>query len=134
MYKVTKEIDFCYGHRLQNYDGKCQHVHGHNGLAEITLESDELDDRGMVYDFSDIKRDVKEWIDENIDHTMLVREDDPLIEKLEEMGEPYYTMEQNPTAEAIAELIYRYTESEGYPVTSVRLWETETSYATYEPE
>ncbi|MDY7082470.1 MAG: 6-carboxytetrahydropterin synthase QueD [Halobacteria archaeon] len=133
MYKVTKEIDFCYGHRLQNYDGKCQHVHGHNGIAEIELESEELDERGMVYDFSDIKRDVKAWIDDNLDHKMLVREDDPFIEYLEDMGEPYYVMEKNPTAEAIAELIYEHTAEQGYPVTAVRLWETETSFATYEP-
>ncbi|MFB6283515.1 MAG: 6-pyruvoyl tetrahydropterin synthase family protein [Halobacteria archaeon] len=132
MFRVTKEIDFCYGHRLQNYDGKCQHVHGHNGLAEIELVSDELDERGMVHDFSDIKEDVKSWIDDNIDHTMLVREDDELIEYLEENGEPYYVMEKNPTAEAIAELIYKKVDKQGYPVSSVKLWETDTSFATYE--
>lgn len=133
MYRVTKQIDFCYGHRLRNYDGKCRHVHGHNGTAEIDLESPELDDRGMVMDFSEIKRDVKAWIDREIDHTMLFRHDDPLVEEFERMGEQYYTLEKNPTAEAIAELIYRYADGEGYPVTAVRLWETPTSYATYEP-
>ena len=133
-HKVTKQIEFSYGHRLRNYDGKCQHVHGHNGIAEVELSSEELDDRGMVYDFGDLKDDVKGWIDDNMDHAMLVRHDDPLIEYLEETGEPYYVMDENPTAEAIAREIYEYAESQGHPVTSVRLWETGSSFATYEPE
>ena len=59
MYVVTKEIRFCYGHRLLHYGGACRHFHGHNGTAEVTLESDTLDPRGMVIDFSDIKKIVK---------------------------------------------------------------------------
>ena len=55
MYYVTRQIDFCYGHRLLNYEGKCRHLHGHNGRAVIKIASGELDDRGMVLDFSDIK-------------------------------------------------------------------------------
>lgn len=132
MYRVTKEIDFCYGHRLRDYDGKCQHVHGHNGTAEIELASEELDDRGMVVDFGDIKDDVKGWIDNVMDHAMLVREDDPLIEVLDREGEPYYVMDANPTAENIAREIYEFAAQQGHPVTSVRLWETSTSYATYD--
>ena len=42
MYRVTREIDFCYGHRLLNYEGKCRHLHGHNGRAVITLQGPEL--------------------------------------------------------------------------------------------
>ena len=67
MYKVIKAIEFCYGHRLLNYEGKCRHLHGHNAKAEIEISSEELDERGMVYDFSEIKQSVKKWIDENID-------------------------------------------------------------------
>ena len=37
MYSVTKRIEFCYGHRLLDYDGICQHPHGHNALAEIEV-------------------------------------------------------------------------------------------------
>jgi 6-pyruvoyltetrahydropterin/6-carboxytetrahydropterin synthase len=64
---------------------------------------------------------------------MLVRHDDPLIEYLEETGEPYYVMEENPTAEAIAREIYEYAESQGHPVAEVRLHETSSSHATYAP-
>ena len=58
MYEVTRVIDFCYGHRLLNYAGKCRHLHGHNGRLEITLSASALDDRGMVLDFTQIKREV----------------------------------------------------------------------------
>ena len=58
MFNVSREIDFCYGHRLLNYPGKCRHLHGHNGRVVITFEASGLDDRGMVLDFSEIKRMV----------------------------------------------------------------------------
>ena len=64
MYSVTKRIDFCYGHRLLDYDGICKHPHGHNAVAEIEIRTGSLDDRNMVCDFSDIKRVVKGWIDQ----------------------------------------------------------------------
>jgi hypothetical protein len=56
MYSVTKKIEFCYGHRLLDYDGICKHPHGHNAVAEIEVRSGTLDNRNMVCDFSDIKR------------------------------------------------------------------------------
>jgi len=86
MFRVTREIDFCYGHRLLNYEGKCRHLHGHNGRAVIVLEAEELDDRGMVLDFSDIKRVVSQWIDDNLDHRMILHQDDPARATLEKLG------------------------------------------------
>lgn len=130
-FRVTVQIRFCYGHRLLEYDGACAHPHGHNGLAEIELESDELDRRGMVVDFGDVKRDVKRWIDERLDHQMLLRKDDPLVAWLQQQGEPHYLMDDNPTAEIIAREIFRHAEKKGFPVSAVRLWETPTSFATY---
>ena len=130
-YRVTVQIHFCYGHRLLDYDGACAHPHGHNGLVEIQLESDTLDDRGMVFDFGDVKRDVKAWIDATMDHQMILRKDDPLVAWLEEQGEPLLVLADNPTAENIARTIYDFVKGESYPVTSVRLWETPTSHATY---
>ena len=58
MFRVTREIDFCYGHRLLNYEGKCRYLHGHNGRAVISIEGNELDFRGMVLDFSDKTKTV----------------------------------------------------------------------------
>ena len=131
MYRVTRDIHFCYGHRLMNYQGKCQHPHGHNGKAQIELESQTLDPRGMVVDFGDIKTAVQTWIDKNLDHRMLLRRDDPMVQFLKDTGEPFFLMDDNPTAEAIAKLIFDQAVQAGLPVAEVRLWETEQSFATY---
>ena len=131
MFQVTREIRFCYGHRLLNYDGKCRHLHGHNGRAIITLEASTLDPLGMVVDFSKIKRAVGGWIDENIDHRMLLHKDDPILPELRRQGEPVFLLDVNPTAENIAKLLFDYTKAQGFPVTQVVLWETEDSFATY---
>jgi 6-pyruvoyltetrahydropterin/6-carboxytetrahydropterin synthase len=131
MFRVTREIDFCYGHRLLNYDGKCKHLHGHNGRAVITLESDQLDARGMVVDFSDIKRLVSNWIDENLDHRMILQRDDPAVEVLRKLGEPMYLIDVNPTAENIARLIYEQAARQNIPIVECRLWETPHCFATY---
>jgi 6-pyruvoyltetrahydropterin/6-carboxytetrahydropterin synthase len=131
MFQVTRELRFCYGHRLLNYDGKCRHLHGHNGRAIITLEADQLDPLGMVVDFSAIKRVVSSWIDANLDHRMILHRDDPVLPTLQLQGEPVFLMEVNPTAENIAKLIFDYVASQGFPVVEVKLWETEDSFAVY---
>jgi len=131
MYFVTREIQFCYGHRLLNYEGKCRHLHGHNGRAVITLSAPELDPLGMVMDFSRIKSLVSSWIDETLDHKMLLHKDDPVLPLLHRLGEPVYIMSMNPTAENIARLIYDFVAAEGFPVIEVQLWETASSYASY---
>jgi 6-pyruvoyltetrahydropterin/6-carboxytetrahydropterin synthase len=131
MYRVSREIDFCYGHRLLNYEGKCRHLHGHNGRLVITVESPTLDERAMVLDFTDIKRVVSRWIDENLDHRMLLRRDDPAVAPLTKLGEPLFLMDVNPTAENIARLVFEYTAEQGFPVVEVNLWETPRCFATY---
>lgn len=132
MFRVTKQIEFCYGHRLLQYDGPCRHLHGHNGIVEVELVAETLDARGMVVDFSDIKRVIKTWIDENLDHRMLLHRDDPMLPVLARMDENYFVMDANPTAENIAKLIYEYARGQRLPVTRVRLWETPSSHATYQ--
>ncbi len=131
MFQVSREIDFCYGHRLLNYEGKCRYLHGHNGTVVITIESAGLDERGMVLDFSEIKRVVSRWIDEYLDHRMILNRDDPAVPALKELGEPLFLMDANPTAENIARLIYEHTAAAGFPVVEVRLWETPRCFATY---
>ena len=115
MFRVSREIDFCYGHRLLNYAGKCKYLHGHNGRAIITIESATLDERGMVLDFSDIKNVVSAWIDDKLDHRMLLQKTDPAVPILQQMGEPLFLMDENPTAENIARLIFDFTTSRGFP-------------------
>ena len=131
MYRVTQEIDFCYGHRLLDYDGKCKYLHGHNGRAVITIESSQLDQRGMVIDFSDLKRLVSNWIDENLDHRMILDRSDPAVPLLEQLGEPLYLIDTNPTAETIARLIHEFSVEHGFPIVQTQLWETPNCFATY---
>lgn len=131
MYSVVKEIHFCYGHRLLHYKGKCRHLHGHNGRVRIELRMDELDERSMVFDFGDINQVIKKWIDETLDHTMILSEKDPFAKVLKKKKERLLTIKTNPTAEAIARMIFDYARSRGIPVHSVTLWETPSSFAVY---
>lgn len=134
MYSVTKKIEFCYGHRLLDYDGICKHPHGHNAVAEIEVRTGSLDNRNMVCDFSDIKRVIKGWIDAKIDHQMILREDDPLVAPLQALHEPIFVVKSNPTVEHIARIIFDYTLSQNFPVVRVTVWETPTSFASYTGE
>lgn len=133
MFQVTKEIRFCYGHRLLQYDGKCRYLHGHNGRAVISLAANQLDSLGMVVDFSQIKRVVGAWIDTHLDHRMILHKDDPVLPTLKLQGEPVFLVDVNPTAENIAKLIFDFVASQGFPVLEVTLWETDDSYAMYRP-
>ena len=80
----------------------------------------------MVCDFSDIKRIVKGWIDRELDHKMLLRHDDPLVAPLQQLGEPVFLLDSNPTVERIAKLIFDKAAEQGLPVVRVTVWETPT--------
>lgn len=131
MYTISREFSFCYGHRLLDYNGKCAHVHGHNGHAILTLESESLDSRGMVLDFGDLKAGIGAWIEEEIDHKMLLQKDDPLVPVLLAANEPLYLMDVNPTAENIARLLYEKAEAMNYPIHRVEFRETAKCTASY---
>ncbi|HBH50830.1 MAG TPA: 6-pyruvoyl tetrahydrobiopterin synthase, partial [Planctomycetaceae bacterium] len=88
MFYLMQEMDFCYGHRLLNYEGKCRNLHGHNGRLEILLVGEKLDSRGMLLDFGDIKRLLKTWIDDHLDHKMLLCREDPLLPVLQSHEQP----------------------------------------------
>ena len=100
----------------------------------MDLEADSLDNLGMVMDFTQVKDIVKSWVDENLDHKMLLRRDDPVAPLLINLGEPLYLLDDNPTAENIAMHIYHEVHSRGLKVAEIRLWESPTSYATYTEE
>ena len=131
MYEVTKRIEFCYGHRLLEHKGLCHHPHGHNAIAEIEVRAATLDAAGMVIDFNDIKTRVKSWIDREIDHRMILREDDPLVPALRALGEPVFVVDTDPTAERIARLLFEVARDQGLAVSRVTVWETPSSYASY---
>ena len=128
---VKKVIEFCYGHRLLNYEGKCRNLHGHNGQLEIEMNAPALDALGMVIDFGDIKDIAKGWVDEHLDHKMLLHREDPIAKVLKDYGEQLYLMDGNPTAENIAKLIFHELRTLGLQVSRVSLWETPSGCAVY---
>jgi len=85
----------------------------------------------MVLDFSLIKNVVSRWIDENLDHRMILHRDDPAVPTLQTLGEPLFLIDHNPTAENIARLIFDFTAQAGFPIIQVELWETPNCFATY---
>lgn len=131
MYSVSKTFSFCYGHRLMNDPGKCGGLHGHTAKATIVIEADELDKLGMVCHFDQLKEKIGTWIEENLDHRMLLAEGDPLTKLLHEQGERVVTLAGNPTAENIAKMLFDETKAAGLPVSEVEIWESPTSKATY---
>lgn len=130
-YRVTKKIEFCYGHRLINYEGKCRNLHGHNAVVEVDIDAAELDALGMVIDFGEIKARLAAWIDAHLDHQLLLCERDPLLAPLRAHDQRIFVMAENPTAENIARVIFDAAKGAGLPVAEVRLWETPSSCAGY---
>jgi len=131
MYSVTKEVHFCYGHRLLSHEGKCRHLHGHNARAMIRLESESLDRLGLVMDFKEIGDYVKSWLDSEIDHNLLLYKEDPIVPLLRGAGERVYVMDANPSAENIARLVFEQVERGGFPVVEVAIVETDSAVASY---
>lgn len=131
MFSVTKELYFCYGHRLMHHAGKCRNLHGHSVRAAITVTADVLDHQGMVCDFADITALAGAYIDQNLDHNLLLHRDDPAIPWLEANGERFWALDEHPTAENLARLIYQHLRAQGLNVTEVTLWETASAHASY---
>lgn len=134
-YRDRIEVVFDAGHRLLNYVGKCASPHGHTFRAEIILEGETLNDLGLLVDFSDIKRDVKQWIDSRWDHGFLLNAADRLlIDALSVVPEAkiYLFEGRNPSAEAMAHELHCVIHAAipGFDVT-VRVWESTTQYAEY---
>jgi 6-pyruvoyltetrahydropterin/6-carboxytetrahydropterin synthase len=98
----------------------------------VTLQGPELDQLGMLWDFAKIKQTLGQWIDDHLDHKMILNRADPLVGPLQAGGEPIFVMDENPTAENIARLIFRVARDLGLPVVSVKLWETPDCSAIYE--
>ncbi len=131
-YSISRQMSFCYGHRLPNHAGKCRFLHGHNGLVEITIHAETLNEGGMVMDFGDIRSGIEQWIDSQLDHHTILYRDDPLVPLLQGAGQKIVVMEEIPTAENIAALIFRKAQTLSLNVQSVRVWETPRNAACYE--
>jgi len=132
MHKIKKTFHLAYGHRLLNYKGKCENLHGHNGVVEVTLKAAKLNHEKMVMDFTELGGKMKTWLDENLDHKVILAKADPLVPVLKRQGQACFLTADNPTAETLAKLIFDTAAREmKLPVDEVAFWETPTSMAAY---
>ena len=121
MFELTTIVDFEAAHRLPDYPGKCNRLHGHNWKVEVTIVGDKLDKLGMLIDFRELKLEVNKVI-ETLDHYYL-----------NEL-EPFLTI--NPTAENLAQYIYSKLANQlaidrPVKVKAVKVWESPHSAAVY---
>ena len=109
---ITKEFTFDSAHQLKWHKGKCKNLHGHTYKLQITIQG-ALNKDGIVIDFGDLKKIVKEKVIEKLDHQFL----NEII--------------KNPTAENMVVWMWEQLEKE-LKLFEIKLWETPTSYATYQ--
>ena len=116
MYEIEVSLDFSAAHRLRKYKGKCENLHGHNWKVDVSLSSDKLSEIGIVADFGDVKKLLKDVL-EKLDHTNL--------------NTVAYFTKANPTSENIARYIYDELKKKRLKPSSVSVWESGDSKATY---
>jgi len=140
MYSLKVKISFRAGHRLlPPYQGKCNNVHGEYFTGVFFLGAQRLDNNGMVLDFGEVKKKLKNWIDKNLDHAYIHHEDDEVAQTLLYLKLKTFSMgKKNPTSENIAKLLFdKANELLGY--NRVRILEvgvvesSESSVAYYRP-
>jgi len=131
MIKCTRRIEFDAGHRIIGHQNKCQFLHGHRYVLEISVAADETDKLGMVVDFGLIKDIAKKWIDEHFDHSLILHQDDKEIgQQIENhTGQKIYYLQNNPTAENIAlhlknDIFPKLFASQKFFIISLKLFET----------
>ncbi len=122
MFEISVEYSFAAGHALRGYKGKCENVHGHNYKVQVTLAGEQLNPTGLLMDFVDLRANLKKLV-ERLDHRFL--NDLPPFDQL------------NPSAENLAKYFSDELESQaraqGLRVEAVKIWETDTTSATYRP-
>lgn len=135
MRECTKEIKRDMAHRLPDYQWKCYNIHWHTYKMLITVKG-KVQNWGwndwMLRDFS-LFKPIKERIDENRDHSYVGKKWDTVLNYLSNEWFRTYEMENSPTAENMAEFIYHKFCKE-FPLASITIYETPTSFSTYSKE
>jgi 6-pyruvoyltetrahydropterin/6-carboxytetrahydropterin synthase len=149
-YRICKQIVVESGHMLAKHPDKCQFPHGHTRRVELVLEADELDGNDMVCDFKVITQAVGDLL-ASFDHAMCMNTDDPQYAAFKAAyGDRVIGFEHtDPTTEIMARTIHDACRARlalhaaepaatfplraGVRLLRVRVWETETSWAEYEP-
>jgi 6-pyruvoyltetrahydropterin/6-carboxytetrahydropterin synthase len=135
---IDRYHDISAGHRVSGHESKCAHLHGHNYRIWFQVEPDgSLDQLGRVVDFSVLKTQLCEWVEEHWDHKMLIWEKDPMYEDLFHLDpQGIFTCSFNPTAENMAEFLVnvvgpKQLENSGVKLVAVRIEETRKCAAAY---
>lgn len=102
---IVRKHEIHTGHRVYGHHGKCSNLHGHSYIFHFHCFADDLDELGMVIDFTIIKNTLCQWLDDNYDHRMILWEKDPLAKELVRMDPSVVTVPYNPTAENIAKYL-----------------------------
>ena len=138
MYILKAEHSFDSAHFLAGYDGKCGNIHGHRWKVQVEVQSNRLIKEGqlegMVVDFGDLKKDIKEIVD-YYDHAFIIQEGSMRKETLEcilEDGFKVIKVKFRPTAENFAMFFFNHMKDKGYNVKRVSVYETPTNCAIYE--
>lgn len=140
--RITKQFTFETGHALYGYDGKCRNVHGHSYKLAVTVIGTPIEDTtnvkyGMVIDFGDLKKIVKEEVVDMFDHATVFNKNTPHIElakELSERGHDVILVEYQPTSENMVIDFADKIKSrlpENLKLYSLRLQETDSSYAEW---
>lgn len=138
MYTLKTEHSFDSAHFLSGYSGKCSNIHGHRWKVEVVIKSEKLVKegqlKGMIVDFSDLKRDVKKMVD-YYDHSLII-ENGTMREKtlncLIEDGFKIINVDFRPTAENFSYSFFKDMKNKGYDVKRISVYETPNNCATYE--
>lgn len=135
MFQVTRTVAIEAAHRLMRHGGHCQNLHGHSYKFVVTVESESLDEQGMVIDFSFLNQ-FMDLAFGNLDHATVLEKTDPLISTLDALKLRLVVMNEAPTAEAMArdaynklsDLLQKFNPS--IKVSSITVYETEKNCAT----
>lgn len=112
MLQLIVEDKFSAAHRLIGYEGNCKYIHGHTWRVHIEFRGRfGLNRLGMVQDFRVLKRMVREWLDKNWEHSLLLSKDDDLCRRLLSTDAKIFLTEMNPTAEMLAGVLFVQLES-----------------------
>jgi 6-pyruvoyltetrahydropterin/6-carboxytetrahydropterin synthase len=140
MYYLKSEDSFDAAHFLKGYEGKCRNLHGHRWrvLVEICGEelSGEVQTRGMLIDFSELKAVIRKLCD-NLDHSLIYEKGslkEKTVEALREEDFRLIEVPFRPTAENFARYFYDEIRASGYPAHRVEVYETPNNCAAYDGE
>lgn len=133
----TRIIEFDAAHRVMGHENKCKYLHGHRYVLEVRAIADELDSLGRVVDFGELKTIIKTWIDDNLDHNVILSPlDKNLGQDIEKTTkQKIYYLNNNPTAENIAfhlldDIIPTLLKGKPFTVNKLKLYETPNCYVT----